>query len=131
MRFTVITNTVVAGTLLTLSPGSAIAGTDDVPNRVDAINHANTMRSLARLHEQLAEQTERNAAPVKVAPPSTVRIVRDETGFSWVDGAVGGGLTAAVLLAAAGAQTARRSAGRPSPAPHSLAPTSQSSRPGR
>jgi hypothetical protein len=107
MRFTLTTSAVVAA--LALSPGAALANTDDPPNRVDADNHATTMHSLAVLHEQLEARAERIASPVKTAPTTTARIVATDSGFDWVDGAIGAGLAATVLLlAAGGVESARR-----------------------
>ena len=103
-----LTTSVVVASLVAFSPATALASPDGPPTRIDALNHAATMRSLALLHEQLDAQAERIAAPHKAAPTTTARIVATEEGFSWADGAIGGSLTAAVLLAAAGARSARR-----------------------
>ena len=104
-----LTTSVVVASLAAVSPATALASTDDgPPNRIDALNHAATMRSLALLHEQLSEQAERISAPAKTAPATTARLVATDDGFRWVDGAVGAGLTAAVLIAVAGADCARR-----------------------
>jgi hypothetical protein len=83
--------------------------------RIDAANHAATMRSLALLEQQLDAEAARIASPAKTAPTTTARIVASDTGFDWVDGAIGAGLTAAVLLAAGGVESARR---RPSTTAH-------------
>jgi hypothetical protein len=109
MRFTTV---VVATAALALSPSTAPASTHP-PARVDAANHAGTMRSLARLHHQLDVQAARIAAPARTAPPATTRIVHSDEGFSWVDGAIGAGATAALLLAA-GAVVASRPSPRAS-----------------
>jgi hypothetical protein len=104
-----LTTSVIVASLAAFSPATALASTDDgPPNRIDALNHAATMRSLALLHQQLAEQTERISAPAKTAPATTARLVAADDGFHWVDGAVGAGLTATVLIAVAGANSARR-----------------------
>jgi hypothetical protein len=103
-----LTTSVVVASLVAVSPAAAFASTDGPPNRIDAANHAATMHSLAVLHEQLEARAERIAAPPKTAAPTTARIVATDSGFSWVDGAIGAGLTAAALLAAGGLQSARR-----------------------
>jgi hypothetical protein len=104
MRFTLTTATVVAA--LALSPGTALANTDP-PGLIDALDHARTMRSLALLRQHLDEQAAKNARPVRTLAPATVRLVRADDGFDWVDGALGAGVTAALVAAAAGAATAR------------------------
>ncbi|MDA0164059.1 hypothetical protein OM076_27550 [Solirubrobacter ginsenosidimutans] len=103
-----LTTSVLVASLVAVSPAAALASTDGPPNRIDAASHARTMHSLAVLHEQLDARAEAIAAPAKTAPATTTRIVTVSEGFSWVDGAIGAGVTAAVLLAAAGAQAARR-----------------------
>ncbi len=101
MRFTVSTALVVAA-LLALSAGTANA---DTPDRIDAANRATTMHSLAVLHQQLDAQAARIASPHHSAPATTARIA--DQGFNWVDGTIGAGLTAALLLTAAGVTSAR------------------------
>jgi hypothetical protein len=103
MRFTLRTALVVAA-LLALSAGTAFA---DPADRVDAANHARAMHSLAVLHQQLDAQAERIAAPHRSAPATTARVAATDQGFNWVDGAIGAGLTAALVLAAAAVTSAR------------------------
>jgi hypothetical protein len=98
----------VAVLALAFSTGTAFAGTNVPPDQVDAANHALTMRSLARLRQQVDVQVARIASPPRTAPATTARLVPTDRGFSWADGAVGAGVTAALLLAAAGVQSARR-----------------------
>jgi hypothetical protein len=115
MRFT-LTTAIAAAALLSSGAGTALASTNDgPPNRIDALNHAATMRSLALLHEQLEAQGNRISARPKTAPATTARIVAAGDGFRWVDGAIGAGVTAAALLTVAGVDSARR---RPSASAH-------------
>ena len=102
MRFTLTTAVTVA--LLGLGATPAVAHPGLAPAQVDAANHANTMRLLAVKHQ-------RDADAVGSMPPQAARVVRvpvAANGFDWVDGAIGAGVTAALLLGAAGAGSARR-----------------------
>jgi hypothetical protein len=104
MRSTVIT-TAATIALFSLSAGPAAARTDFTPEQVDAANHATAMRELVIQHQREADTVS--------APPQTARIVRvpvADTDFDWADGAIGAGLTAALLLGVAGVGTARRHA---------------------
>ncbi len=101
MRSTFITTTAVTVALLGVGTAPAMAHPRLSEAQIDAANHANTMRLLAIKHQR-DEQT---------APPQTASVVRvpvASDGFDWVDGAIGAGLTATVLLAAAGMGSARR-----------------------
>ena len=103
-----LTTSVVVASLVAFSPATALANTDGPPNRIDALNHAATMHSLAVLHEQLQARAERIAAPPKTVAATTTRLVATDSGFDWADGAIGAGLAAAVLLTAGGLQSVRR-----------------------
>ncbi len=110
MRSTLIT-AVLALALLALSAGPAAARPDVSSNRIDAANHATAMRSLASFKQQIAADLERVTSPAPTAAARTVRIVRvpvTDNGFNWLDGAIGAGLTAALLLTGAGLASARR-----------------------
>jgi hypothetical protein len=112
------TTAILAVALFSLGAGPAAAHPEALANRVDADNHAAAMRSLARFHEQIEADAARVASVAPAAPARTVSIVRAPVsgdGFDWTDGAIGAGVTAALLLAGAGAASARR---RPSSTPH-------------
>jgi len=103
MRRTLIT-TAVTVALFGLGAAPAMARPGLSPAQVDAANRANTMRVLAIKHQ-------RDADVVRSAPPQTARVVRvpvAANGFDWADGAIGAGVTAALLLGAAGVASARR-----------------------
>jgi hypothetical protein len=100
MRSTLITIFTVA--LLAAGAGSAAARPDMSSNRIDAANHAASMRALAR-HDQV----EAVASPPAPAPIVRVAPVTDG-GFNWIDAGIGAGLAAALMLVAAGVSAGRR-----------------------
>ena len=123
-----LTSSIVAVGLLAGGAGPALAGQAE-PSRVsDALRHAAAMRSVAA-HE-LAGQGEpsrvsdalRHAAAMRSVAahelaadgPARVQIVRvtktpaADDGYNWADGAIGAGLTAVLLLGAAGVAAGRR-----------------------
>jgi hypothetical protein len=105
---TALTSSIVAVALLAGGAGTAVASSEAPTGRADALRHGATMLSLARHHR----------APSTVIPavePTSVSFVRDagaqvaDDGFSWADGAIGAGVTVALLLSAAGlASSVRR-----------------------
>jgi hypothetical protein len=126
MRATVTTVSAVA--LLAASAGSAsafpvdppLAGTTSPPrhvvtaraphgphvsaSRIDAANHALVVSRLSRLDGVAstgAPMAQAGTAPI-------VRVTRVTGGFDWGDAGIGAGLTAALLLSAAGVASLRR-----------------------
>jgi len=98
---TMLTSSIVAVGLLAGGAGPALAGQAD-PSRVsDALRHAAAMRSVAA-HELAAD------GPARVQIVRVTKTPAADDGYSWADGAIGGGLTAALLLGAAGVAAGRR-----------------------
>jgi hypothetical protein len=109
-----IRTTAVTAALLAVGASPALA--HDSAKRIEAVNHATAMRSIARFHQQIAADLA--PATSSVRPTQTVRIVRApaaDDGFDWADGAIGAGLAAALLLAGTGVASVRR---HPSTKPH-------------
>jgi hypothetical protein len=103
------TTAILTVALFALGAGPAAAHPEALSNRIDAENHATAMRSLALFHQQIEADLSPVTSPAK--PTQTVRVVRAtvaDDGFDWTDGAIGAGLTAALLLAGAGVASARR-----------------------
>jgi hypothetical protein len=91
-----------------LAAGAApAAARPEPPNRVDAANHAATMRSLARQRPRDGQLVSASPAGAP-APAPTVRVMHLRGGFDWVDAGIGAGLTGALLLGAAGVASVRR-----------------------
>jgi hypothetical protein len=105
------TTAILTVALISLGAGPAAAQPQASPKRIEAENHAAAMRSVARFRQQIDAGTARVASPAPSAPPRTVTVVRAPVagdGFDWTDGAIGAGLTAALLLTGAGVASARR-----------------------
>jgi hypothetical protein len=116
MRATLSTVAVVALLAAGAGAGGASARTDTATGRADAARRAAAMRAQglhdARRPAAQSLHDERLAAVASSREPSpapSVRVTRvADGGFDWADAGIGAGLTAALLLSAAGVSTLRR-----------------------
>ena len=108
MRATLTTLTAAA--LLAAGAGSAAARPADLPvAHSDAARHAQAVRTQPVNH--LGGDRPTVASPAQPAPAPIVRVARAplaDGGFDWADAGIGAGLSAALLLGAAGVAVIRR-----------------------
>jgi hypothetical protein len=97
-------STVATVGLLAAGTGTAVARPDVQTARDDAALHAQAVRAQGAHLAAVASATQHR-------PPATVQFTRSplpDGGFDWADAGIGAGLTAALLLSAAGVSIARR-----------------------
>ena len=102
--------TICAAALLAAGAGSAAARPADMPvHRSDAARHAQALRTQSVNYHHLGGDRPTVASPAQPAPAPIVRVIRAaDGGFDWADAGIGAGLSAALLLSAAGVSALRR-----------------------
>jgi hypothetical protein len=104
--------TVSAVALLAAGAGSAAARPADMLlHRSDAARHVQAIGTQPVNYRHLGGDRPTVASPTQRAPAPIVRVTRAplaDGGFDWADAAIGAGLTAALLLGAAGVAAIRR-----------------------
>jgi len=90
---------------------SSLAGTTSTPGQIAAADHALAMRTQGVEQHRHGSDLSTVTSSSRPAPAAIVRVSRTaDGGFDWVDAGIGAGLTAALLLGAAGVASVRRRA---------------------